>query len=78
MIETDNYEDFEFFEDGIGEYLVGKDVSATSSGGWIPLYFKKVPKEKSVLVPCKYRGNDYANGYNQALIDCGVIEDDSN
>ena len=36
---------------------------------------KKAPKEEPVLVPCEYRENDYANGYNQALIDCGVIEE---
>lgn len=36
---------------------------------------KEAPEEQPVLVPCEYRGNDYAEGYNQALIDCGVIEE---
>jgi hypothetical protein len=39
IIETDDYGDFEFFEDGNGKYMVGKDAGATSSGGWMPLYF---------------------------------------
>lgn len=34
---------------------------------------KQAPNKKPVLVPCEYRKNDYAEGYNQALIDCGVI-----
>ncbi len=39
VIETDDYKDFKFFEDGIGKYMAAKDACATSSGGWIPLYF---------------------------------------
>ena len=39
---------------------------------------KEAPEEEPVLIPCEYRENDYAEGYNQALKDCGVIEDDSN
>lgn len=38
---------------------------------------KEVPEEEPVLVPCEYRENDYAEGYNQALRDCGVIEDEN-
>lgn len=38
---------------------------------------KQAPEEEPVLVPCEYRENDYAEGYNQALKDCGVIEDDN-
>ena len=44
VIDTDDYENFEFFEDGIGKYMVGKDAGATSSGGWIPLYFREAPR----------------------------------
>ena len=35
---------------------------------------KEVPEEEPILVPCEYRENDYAEGYNQALRDCGVLE----
>ncbi len=45
IIETDDFEDFEFFEDGIGKYMVGKDAGAAAIGGWIPLYFKECEKE---------------------------------
>ena len=48
IIETNDYKDFEFFEDGIGKYMVGKDAGATASGGWIPLYFTKY-EQGSVL-----------------------------
>lgn len=76
VIDTDDYEDFEFFEDGNGKYLHGIDAGSVN-GEWICLYFKEAPKEEPVLVPCEYRENDYANGYNQALIDCGVLEDEN-
>lgn len=36
---------------------------------------KQAPEEQPVLVPCDYRENDYAEGYNQALRDCGVLEE---
>lgn len=36
---------------------------------------KGAPEEELVLVPCEYRENDYAEGYNQALRDCGVLEE---
>ena len=38
---------------------------------------KEAPEEEPVLIPCEYRENDYAEGYNQALRDCGVIENDN-
>ena len=37
---------------------------------------KQAPEEQPVLVPCEYRENDYAEGYNAALKDCGVLEND--
>ena len=45
IIETDDFEDFEFFEDGIGKYMVGKDAGAAAIGGWIPLYFTECEQE---------------------------------
>ena len=44
IIDTDEFKDFEFFEDGIGKYVVGKDAGATQDG-WIPLYFTEVKEE---------------------------------
>lgn len=34
---------------------------------------KEAPEKEPILIPCEYRENDYANGYNQALKDCGVL-----
>lgn len=48
IIETNNYKDFEFFEDASGKYMVGKDAGAATSDEWIPLYFTKCEQE-SVL-----------------------------
>ena len=45
IIETDEFEDFKFFEDGIGKYMVGKDAGATADGGWMPLYFTECKQE---------------------------------
>lgn len=46
IIDTDDIENFEFFEDGIGKYMVAKDANACAGhNGWIPLYFKEVEKE---------------------------------
>ena len=44
IIDTDDYKDFEFFEDGNGKYLVTKDASAKNDE-WIPLYFKECEQE---------------------------------
>ncbi len=71
VIDTDDYENFEFFEDGIGKYLVGKDAGATSSGGWIPLYFKEAPEPREIE---KY-STPIELGYNLALTDCRVLEE---
>lgn len=46
VIETDDYKNFEFFEDGNGKYMVGKDAGVTASGGWIPLYFTECECKK--------------------------------
>lgn len=40
IIDTDDFKDFEFFEDGNGKYLVTKDAGAVNNE-WIPLYFKE-------------------------------------
>lgn len=37
IIETDDFEDFEFFEDGNGKYIHGIDAGAIDNE-WIPLY----------------------------------------
>jgi hypothetical protein len=44
IIETDDIKNFEFFEDGIGKYMVGKDAGAAQDG-WMPLYFTEVKEE---------------------------------
>ena len=47
VIETDDYEDFEFFEDGNGKYIHGIDAGAVNNE-WIALYFKEC-KQESIL-----------------------------
>ena len=44
VIETDDYKDFEFFEDGNGKYLHGIDAGAVN-GEWILLYFTECKQE---------------------------------
>ena len=49
IINTDEFKDFKFFEDGIGPYMVAKDANACADNSeWIPLYFTEVDEE-SVL-----------------------------
>lgn len=50
VIETDDYKNFEFFEDGNGKYMVGKDAGATPFDGWIPLYFTECEEESAPMV----------------------------
>ena len=45
-IDTDEFKDFKFFEDGIGTYMVAKDAGA-SQDGWMSLYFTEVEKESA-------------------------------
>ena len=47
VIETDGYEDFEFFEDGNGKYIHGIDAGSQNNE-WIALYFTECEQE-SVL-----------------------------
>lgn len=47
VIETDEYEDFEFFEDGNGKYIRGIDAGSQNNE-WIALYFTECEQE-SVL-----------------------------
>ena len=47
VIETDDYEDFEFFEDGNGKYIHGIDAGAVNNE-WIALYFKEC-KQESII-----------------------------
>ena len=55
IIDTKEFKDFKFFEDGIGTYMVAKDANACAdSSGWIPLYFTEV-KEESEDVIAKVR-----------------------
>lgn len=50
VIETDNYKDFKFFEDGIGKYMICKDAGVTASNGWIPLYFTEAESEENIEI----------------------------
>lgn len=47
IIDTDDYENFEFFEDATGKYLAVKDVNAKDNE-WMALQFKEAPSQ-SVL-----------------------------
>ena len=47
IIETDDFEDFQFFEDSCGKYIRGIDGGAVSNE-WIPLYFTECEQE-----PCE-------------------------
>ena len=47
IIETDEFEDFGFFEDGNGKYLHAIDTGSVN-GEWIALYFTEC-KEEPVL-----------------------------
>ena len=44
VIETDEFEDFEFFEDGNGKYIHGIDAGSVN-GEWIALYFTECKQE---------------------------------
>lgn len=44
VIETDDFEDFQFFEDGSGKYIRGIDAGAVNNE-WIPLYFTECEQE---------------------------------
>ena len=44
VIETDDIENFEFFEDGNGKYLRGIDAGAVNNE-WIALYFTECKQE---------------------------------
>ena len=47
IIETDDFEDFEFFEDGNGKYIRGIDAGAVNNE-WIAVYFTEC-KQENVL-----------------------------
>jgi hypothetical protein len=44
IIETDDFEDFEFFEDGNGKYMHGIDAGAVNNE-WIALYFTECEQD---------------------------------
>jgi hypothetical protein len=44
IIDTDDFEDFDFFEDGNGKYLHAVDAGA-ENGEWIPLHFTEAKSE---------------------------------
>ena len=44
IVDTEEFKDFKFFEDGIGKYMIGKDAGAAQDG-WMPLYFTEVKEE---------------------------------
>ena len=43
-IDPNNYEDFKFFEDATGKFLIVKDVNS-SPDEWIALYFVEAESE---------------------------------
>lgn len=47
IIDTDDFEDFEFFEDNNGKYLHGIDACSVN-GGWMPLYFTECEQESTL------------------------------
>ncbi len=70
VIDTDDYENFKFFEDASGKYLAVKDANA-KDGEWMVLPFKEAPKHRVIE---KY-STPIELGYNLALTDCGVLEE---
>jgi len=65
IIDTDDYKDFEFFEDGNGKYMAVKDAGATANGGWIPLYFKVL--EQELILDKPHIKGDYYDGFKNGL-----------
>lgn len=51
IIETDDFKNFEFFEDGNGKYIHGIDAGAVNNE-WIPLYFTECEQEPFINKPC--------------------------
>lgn len=58
VIETDDFEDFKFFEDGNGKYIHGIDAGAENNE-WIALYFTECEQEPKEVF---YSGDGYADG----------------
>lgn len=73
ILETENELSEETIEDLKDTLFIGNEQN---SYHFEMTSIKQAPEEQPVLVPCEYRENDYAEGYNQALRDCGVIEDE--
>lgn len=44
IVDTDEFKDFEFFEDADGKYLAVKDVNAKSNK-WLPLHFEALTEQ---------------------------------
>ena len=59
IIETDDFKNFEFFEDGNGKYIHGIDAGAVNNE-WIALYFTECEQEPKTVL---YSGDGYADGY---------------
>lgn len=80
VIDTDDFEDFGFFEDGNGKYLHAIDEGSVD-GEWICLYFKEAPKPMEISLHGEHGYRDTTTtkyikeGYNQALRDCEVLEE---
>lgn len=47
IIETEEFKNFEFFEDGNGKYLAARDAGAKSNE-WIALYFTECQQESII------------------------------
>ncbi len=67
VLDTDDYEDFEFFEDGNSKYLHAVDADATN-GEWIYLPFKPLEQEpKSEWEQDHAILKAYSDGANEVL-----------
>lgn len=64
IIETDDFEDFEFFEDGNGKYLHAIDAGSVN-GEWIPLYF--IECEQDPILDKPHIKGDYYDGFRNRL-----------
>lgn len=80
IIDTDDYEDFEFFEDSTGKYLHAVDAGSVN-GEWIALHFTEAVTEQEIVKPYfdklkeqineqidgGLHNNDYGVGWDDAL-----------
>lgn len=68
VLDTDDFEDFEFFEDGCGKYIHGIDAGSVN-GEWIALYFTEYKQE-----PILDKIRSEINSPNRGTCDYFVID----